>query len=142
SGPSRSFRHELAGLAIGAAVPTGRRRGLQAELLAALEARSADLARLAHHADAAGAAERMLRYAPAAAREASARGAHREAARQYERAAAYAEGMPASERADLLSAWAEERLGFDEPADRAALFERIVALRRESGDTRGLGLAL
>jgi DNA-binding CsgD family transcriptional regulator/tetratricopeptide (TPR) repeat protein len=142
SGPRLSFRHELARLAIEAAVPSGRRRRLQLELLQALEDRGADLARLAHHADAAGAGERVLRYATEAAREASARGAHREAARQYERAVSYADRLPASDLADLLFAWAEERVGIDEPADRTELIERIVALRRESGDVRGLGLAL
>ena len=96
-----------------------------------------DPARLAHHAEAAGDAERVLRYAPAAAREASARGSHREAARQLERAVAHADGLPPSELADLLSLLAEERRGFDEPADRAALLARIVELRRQCGDARG-----
>jgi DNA-binding CsgD family transcriptional regulator/tetratricopeptide (TPR) repeat protein len=142
SGARLSFRHDLARLAIEAAVPSGRRRRLQSQLLEALEERSADLARLAHHADAAGAGERVLRYAPDAAREASARGAHREAARQYERALEYAGGLPASERADLLAHWAQERVGFDEPADQIALLERVADLRRASGDERGLGAAL
>ena len=141
-GPRLTFRHELARLAVEAAVPAGRRLGLQAALLAALEERSADLARLAHHADEAGAGEHVLRYAPAAAREASARGSHREAASQYERALRYADGLPPAELADLLSAFAEERTGFDEPADRLALLERIAALRRRCGDERGLGEVL
>ncbi len=138
-----SFRHELARLAIEGAVAVGRRRELHARLLEALEARPrADLARLAHHAEAAGDAERVLRYAPAAAREASARGAHREAARQLERALAFADALPAPELADLLSFLAEERLGFDVPAERVALLERIVELRRRSGDERGVGATL
>jgi DNA-binding CsgD family transcriptional regulator/tetratricopeptide (TPR) repeat protein len=142
TGPRVSFRHELARLALESAVPVGRRRRLHGKLLDALEARSADPARLAHHADAAGAAGRVLRYAAAAAREASARGSHREAARQYERAVGYAEGMPPAELADLLSLWAEERVGFHEPAHRIELLERIADLRRQSGDELGLGEAL
>ena len=138
-----SFRHELARLAIEGAVAVGRRRVLHVRLLEVIEARAgADLARLAHHAEAAGDAERVLRYAPAAAREASARGAHREAARQLERAAAFADALPASELADLLSFLAEERIGFDTPAERVALLERIVELRRRSADERGVGATL
>ena len=103
SGSRVSFRHELARLAIEGAVAAGRRRELHVRLLEVLEARSvADPARLAHHAEAAGDAERVLRYAPAAAREASARGSHREAARQLERAVAHADGLPPAELADLL----------------------------------------
>lgn len=143
AGSRLEFRHELARLAIEGTLAAGRRRELHTRLLEALEARaSVDPARLAHHADAAGDPERVLRYAAAAAREASVRGAHREAARQYERAVAYAEGLPRSDLADLLSLWAEERIGFDEPAERAALLERIVEMRRECGDARGLGATL
>ena len=143
AGSRFEFRHELARLAIEGALAAGRRRDLHTWLLEALEARSGtDPARLAHHADAAGDAERVVRHAPAAAREASARGAHREAARQYERAVAHAEGLPPPELANLLSCWAEERIGFDDPAERAGLLERIVELRRECGDERGLGETL
>jgi DNA-binding CsgD family transcriptional regulator/tetratricopeptide (TPR) repeat protein len=143
AGTRVSFRHELARLAIDGTVAPGRRRELHARLLEALEARSGtDPARLAHHADAAGNAERVLQYAPVAAREASIRGAHREAARQYERAVAQAGELPVAEIADLLFLWAEERIGFDEPADLAALLERIVELRRQCGDARGLGASL
>jgi DNA-binding CsgD family transcriptional regulator/tetratricopeptide (TPR) repeat protein len=142
SGPRVAFRHELARLAVEEAVAAGRRRGLQQRLLEALEAATADPARLAHHADAAGLADRVLRYAPEAAREASARGAHREAARQYERAVAHADGLPPAELADLLMRWDDERTGFVGPPERIALLERVVDLRRQSGDRRGLGATL
>ena len=138
-----SFRHELARLAAEDAIPAGRRRGLQAGLLEALERRpGADPARLAHHAEEAGDAERVLRHAPAAAREASSRGAHREAARQLQRAVAHADGLPTSELADLLFLWAEERRAFDAPSDLAELLTRIVELRRQCDDALGVGLTL
>lgn len=142
SGARIRFRHELARLALVDAIPSGRRRRLELSVLDELEQRGADSARLAHHADAAGAAERVLRYAPEAAREASARGAHREAARQYERALGYADELPTAELADLLMLWTEERVGFDQPPNRIRLLERIIELRRQCGDTRGLGQAL
>jgi len=138
-----SFRHELARLAIEDAVAPGQRRELHARLLDVLEARTGTgPARLAHHADAAGDAQRVLRHAPEAARDASARGAHREAARQYERALAHAGSLTARELADLLSLLAEERIGFDEPGDRAALLERIVELQRGCGEALPLGVTL
>jgi DNA-binding CsgD family transcriptional regulator/tetratricopeptide (TPR) repeat protein len=143
SGSRVAFRHELARLAIEAAIAPGRRRELHAALLDRLESRPVpDPARLAHHAEAAGDTIRILRYAPMAAREASARGSHREAASQYGRAIAHAHGLPPAELADLLFAWAEERRGFDEPAERAALLSRIIELRRQAGDALGAGYAL
>jgi len=143
SGERITFRHELARLAIEDAVPPGRRRDLHRRLLATLENTvDADPARLAHHADAAGDAERIRRYAPAAAREASSRGAHREAARQYERAVAHSQALSTSERADLLSAWADERYHFDDPAEIAELRTDVVELRRREGDRIGEGIAL
>jgi DNA-binding CsgD family transcriptional regulator/tetratricopeptide (TPR) repeat protein len=143
AGSRVSFRHELARLAIESAVAAGRRRELHRRLVDLLEARPApDPARLAHHAEAAGDAPRVLRYGVSAAGEASDRGSHREAARQLERVIAHGEGLPADRLADLLSLWAEERRGFDEPGERAALLTRIIELRRQSGDARGTGVTL
>lgn len=86
-----SFRHELARLAIDGALWPARRARLHRAALHALEAmQSADPARLAHHAEAAGDAASVLRFAPAAGRHAAARGAHREAAEQFARALRFA----------------------------------------------------
>jgi DNA-binding CsgD family transcriptional regulator len=143
SGERVTFRHELARLAVEAAATPRRRRNLNGALLEVLEnVGDADPARLAHHASAAGDAARTLHYAPAAAREASARGAHREAARQYARAVAYGERLSPAERADLLSVWADERSSFDDPAEVAALRADVVDLRRRVGDRSGEGVAL
>jgi DNA-binding CsgD family transcriptional regulator/tetratricopeptide (TPR) repeat protein len=142
SGRFVTFRHELARLAVEESVPTPARRALHVRLVAALEKRSADPARLAHHADLAGDGERVLRYAPVAAREAAARGAHREAARQYERAVADAEGLPPAELAALLSAWADQRDYFDDYTEIVELRARILELRRRAGDRVGEGVAL
>ena len=68
---------------------------------------AADLARLAHHAEAARDAEAVLSYAPAAAEHAEAVGAHREAAAQYARAFRFADRLPPGERAELLEHQAE-----------------------------------
>ena len=84
-GRAVAFRHELARLAVEAEVPPRRRAALHRQLLERLAARGADPARLAHHAEAAGDADAVLRHAPEAAERAARLGAHREAAEQYAR---------------------------------------------------------
>ena len=67
---SVAFRHELARLAVQESLPPTRRVALHREALRALSAPPDsifDLARLAHHAEEAGDAEAVLRFAPAAA---------------------------------------------------------------------------
>ncbi len=96
------FRHELARLAVAEEVPAGRSLHLHRRLLAALRARGADPARLAHHAEAARDAEAVLLFAPIAAAEAAELGAHQEAVRQYRRALAFADGLRVDRRAELL----------------------------------------
>ena len=136
------FRHELARRATEESLPPHRRRDLHRRALAALAARPADLARLAHHADAAGDTAAVLRYAPAAAEQASAAGAHREAAEQYARALRSAAALPAGDRAALLEAGSFEYYLTDRMDDAVALLEQAVELRRGAGDLRATGLAL
>ena len=88
-----AFRHELSRLAVEESVAPDRRLALHRSALAALAdppAGEPDLARLAHHAEAAGDAGAVLRFAPAAGERAAALGAHRQAADQYERALRFA----------------------------------------------------
>jgi DNA-binding CsgD family transcriptional regulator len=136
------FRHELARRAVEQSLPPHRCRELHRRALGALAAGSADLARLAHHADAAGDTAAVLRYAPAAAEQASATGAHREAAEQYARAVRSAAGLPAGDRAALLEAGSHEYYLTDRMDDAIQLLEQAVELRRAAGDLRGAGLAL
>ncbi|HEU5299948.1 MAG TPA: AAA family ATPase, partial [bacterium] len=87
------FRHELARGALLEAIPPLRQVALHRAVLAALRsspAGRADVARLAHHAEAAGERDAVLEYAQAAAVRAAALGAHREAAAQYARALRFA----------------------------------------------------
>jgi DNA-binding CsgD family transcriptional regulator/tetratricopeptide (TPR) repeat protein len=100
------FRHELARQAVLQALTPTRLLGLHSMVLQALASTSADLARLAHHADAAGFDTAVLEYAPAAARQAAANGAHRQAAQQWERALRHAGARPPEERAELLDEYA------------------------------------
>jgi predicted ATPase len=101
-----AFRHELARLAVEQSLLANRAVALHRKAIAALAAPAAggapDLARLAHHAEAAGDVEAVLRFAPAAGARAASLGAHREAAAQYARALRFAGGLPAEAHAELL----------------------------------------
>jgi predicted ATPase len=80
-GDTLQFRHELSRRAVESAIPHHRRVTGHRSLLEALIARRCDDddARLAYHAEGAGDADLVRRYAPAAAEQAAALGAHREA---------------------------------------------------------------
>jgi DNA-binding CsgD family transcriptional regulator/tetratricopeptide (TPR) repeat protein len=99
-----AFRHELARLAVEGSLPPHRKLALHRDTLRALEQAqgTADPARLAHHAEAAGDAGAVLEFAPAAAARAASLGAAREAADQYARALRFAGRLPAVARGDLL----------------------------------------
>jgi DNA-binding CsgD family transcriptional regulator/tetratricopeptide (TPR) repeat protein len=105
------FRHELARHAVADALPPSRRRSLNAQILAALTAgavTAVQLSRLVHHAQEADDRSAVQRFAPAAAEEASALGAHREAARHYATALQVAQDLSEEARAELLEACAYE----------------------------------
>jgi DNA-binding CsgD family transcriptional regulator len=106
-----AFRHELARIAVEDSLPPDDRLTLHRRALAALAdppAGTADLARLAHHAEAADDHDAVLRFAPAAAKHAAASGAHREAAAQFARALRFADAAPLELRARLLERRADE----------------------------------
>lgn len=100
-----AFRHELSRLAVAESLSPDVRVALHGAALAAIlskPSRRVETARLAHHAEAAGDGDAVLRFAPSAAREAAAVGAHREAAAQYDRALRFSDGAADAVRAELL----------------------------------------
>jgi DNA-binding CsgD family transcriptional regulator/tetratricopeptide (TPR) repeat protein len=114
-GDAMRFRHEIARQALAQAVAPHRAAELHRVILDALAAGGCeDDARLAFHADACGAGDRVLVHAPRAARNASVMASHREAAAQLERAVRYADAADLATRAGL----------YDELADELALVER------------------
>jgi DNA-binding CsgD family transcriptional regulator/tetratricopeptide (TPR) repeat protein len=132
-----AFRHELARRAWEEALEAGRRTALHAAVFEVLLDRGAEqvgFARLVHHAERAGLGERVLHYAPAAAREAAALGAHREAAAHYATALRYADPLPAAERATLLEAYSFERYLTAEIDEAVRAREAALALRRSLDD--------
>ena len=133
-GRTVAFRHELARLALEDEVPPRRRAALHREVLRRLAARGADPARLAHHAEAAGDAEAVLRHAPVAAEHAARLGAHREAAAQYARALRWAGDLGAEQRAELLEHRSYECYLTDQMAEAIEAREQALELHRELGD--------
>ena len=132
-----AFRHELGRLAVEESIPLNRRVDLHRRALAALvdPPRGApDLARLSHHAEAAGDVEAVLRFAPAAAARAASLGAHREAAAQYARALRFGDRLAAPERAQLLEDRARECHLTDQFDEGIAALEQALELRRTLGD--------
>jgi DNA-binding CsgD family transcriptional regulator/tetratricopeptide (TPR) repeat protein len=98
------FRHELARQAVLAEAGPLTLMALHAEVLRALRAfEPRALSRLADHAERAGDVAAVLEIAPRAAERAARLGAHREAAAQYRRALAFADGQPDSARAELFA---------------------------------------
>ena len=140
-----SFHHELARLAIEGSMAPHRSTALHKQALAVLaEARAGqpDLTRLAHHAEAAGDAEAVLRFAPAAAERAASLGAHREAAAQYARALRFADHATPEEQAELLELRSYECYVTDQGPEAIDALQRAIEHYRAVGDATKEGTAL
>ncbi len=145
SGEHLTFRHELAREAILSALAPTRRRLLHARVLAALGElleTSRDLARMAHHAEAAGDRHAVLEYAVAAAEQASAFFAHREAAAQYARALRFGDALPPAERAALLEARSVACYLSEQGEDAIAARRMALEIWQRLGDARREGDSL
>lgn len=132
-----AFRHELAREAILHAMSPVRRLILSRRALAAMQedTRSRhDVARLAHFAESAGDHTAVLTYAVAAAEQAAALGAHREAAAQYARALRCADDLRPERRAELLERRSYECHLTGLIDEALATAEAARALREASGD--------
>lgn len=98
-----AFRHEIARVAVEESLQPHQRLVLHRRALAALAAASQpDLARIAHHAEAAGDRDALLRYAPDAGERAAKLGAHREAAAHFGRSLRFADELEPERRIQLL----------------------------------------
>lgn len=136
SGSGTSFRHELGRLAVEESLSPSRRLQLHRAILDALSQPPhgpVELARLAHHAEAAGDAEAVQRYAPAAAAEARSAGAYREAAAQFARALRFADTLPPGERAALLEGRSRALYLADDQVEAIEVIKEAIACREEQG---------
>jgi DNA-binding CsgD family transcriptional regulator/tetratricopeptide (TPR) repeat protein len=131
-----AFRHQLARLAVEESLDPGRRKELNRKALVALTDppdRRPDVTRLAHHGEAAADPTATLEYATAAGRLAASRGAHREAAAQYERALRFAGGQDDLWVADLHETYAYERFLSDQFDDAVRSQKAAVENYRRAG---------
>ena len=136
-GQALIFRHELARQTILDAIPPHQRVSLHQAVLDALKAAPAtqnDETRLAHHAEAAGDRSAVLEYAPAAARQASMAGAHREATALYALALRFGDDLAADGRASLLEAFARECDLVGQQAEGIAARRKAAELWHELGN--------
>jgi len=144
-GEAVAFRHELARRAVEDSLPSPRRQSLHNLVLNGLVNRGSEslLARIVHHATHGGNRAAVLKYAPVAARQASALAAHRESASHYQAALGHADALPPEQRAGLfecrsyecyLTGQIEEALR----ARRAALelWQRLGDARRQGENLR------
>lgn len=131
------FRHELTRVAIEGELSPSRRIELnRAALLAVADPPTgeADPAALAHHAEAAGDARAVLRFAPSAGERASRFGAHREAAEQYARAIRFAHGVAPEAQARLYQSLSYENYLTGDFDDAIAASTQALGRYRSSGD--------
>ena len=142
-GETLGFRHDLIRQAVESSIAAPRRTQLHARVLSALASndRSADHARLAHHAERAGLAAEAAEHARHAADAAERIGALAEASSQLERVLRFAPDAPTKDRFDLLLRYSRTA-NFSGRVDEAiASAEAAVALARQLGDRRALGRA-
>ncbi|GAA2682824.1 ATP-binding protein [Actinoplanes palleronii] len=139
-----AFRHELARITVEESLAPHRRRELHRGVLRALlaEPEKADPSRLVHHAEAAGDTAVVLAWAPRAAEQAAASGAHREAAAQYARALRFATGLDPAARADLLERRSYECYLTEQTQESIEALQAAIRERRQVGDRIGEGTAL
>lgn len=153
------FRHELARDAVLSGLTPMQRRHVHAAIVAALETRFAagshgaeggddtgmppeSLAVLAHHADGAGDAARVLRYAVAAGRFAAGLNAFREARAQFARALVHADRLDRPALADLYEAYAKASSATSHTEDALAARERYLELVQGGDDPARAALAM
>jgi DNA-binding CsgD family transcriptional regulator len=146
------FRHELARQIILETVSPQRRLMLHRLVLDALSARHSshqDFARLAHHAEAADDHTAVLEFAPRAAEQARAAGAHRTAAALYALTLRHAQALLPAERALLYEehAWESNLIGDQHQAIASRrraidLWRAVVNPLKEGENLAHLTLAL
>ena len=129
-----AFRHELARLAVESTLSPLRVQGLHTQVLQVLLSHREDIpqaARLVHHANGAQDEALVLRYAPLAAEQAAARGAHREAAAQYATALCYVDWLPAERQAELLEGRAYECYLTSQAEEAVQAYQAVLPIWRQ-----------
>jgi DNA-binding CsgD family transcriptional regulator len=139
-----TFRHELAREAVLEAITPARLLSLHRLVLQALQTQASsthDTARLAHHAEGAASDVAVLEFASDAARDAAAKGAHRQAAQQFARALRFATALT-TQRAALLDDYASECQLSELMTEAIDARQSAAKLWRDLGDTQRLAMSL
>jgi DNA-binding CsgD family transcriptional regulator/tetratricopeptide (TPR) repeat protein len=129
-----AFRHELGRLAVASAIPRASAQALHQSILRSLIGHDADLSQLVHHALHAQDVKALLEYAPRAAQQAAAAGAHREAVAHLATALRFVDSLSMPERAQLFELHAAECNVTNQVSDSLASATQALALWRELGD--------
>ncbi|MGZ4638183.1 MAG: ATP-binding protein [Actinomycetes bacterium] len=138
-----AFRHELARRALLVSIPGARQIALHRRVLDALQTRDpVDLARVVHHAMAAGDADTVVATGPAAAREAARLGSHREALAHYEHVAAHIHLLPEPERARVLMEYSWQLYAAQRWAEAIDVAHQALRLWESVGDPVAIGETL
>jgi DNA-binding CsgD family transcriptional regulator len=136
------YRHELVRAAIHDSLLAERKRQLNAAILEQLIASGGDVARIVHHAGEAGNGTALARFAPIAARQAGAAGAHKEALTHFRIAADHMSDLTAAEQASILADYAVESYLGDEMGAALELSAGALGLWRQLGDEERQGEVL
>jgi hypothetical protein len=140
---SLRFRHELARSAVEESIPPARHFALHRRMMALLlEDDPPDHARLAHHAVETGRPDLVVKHAPFAGREASARGAHKEAVSFYEAALRHHDAMGPHEEMEIRLALVTELHITDRNDEALRQCETVVTHYRGQDDIVSLAKAL
>lgn len=137
-----TFRHALTRKAIEQSLSAIQRRRLNRQVLEVLVERDAPLAEMVHHAHAAGAENDVVQYAPAAAREAVAATAHRQAISHFLLALAHEDRYSLEERADLHDELSREYWFAGEQVSALSEARTAISLCEEADDHVRLGRVL
>lgn len=137
-----SFRHELIRRAVEANLSAGTRIALNQKMVDVMSVEDADDAYILHHAQEAGAADAIVRHAPAAALSAVAAGSLREARAHFELLEPLLGRLDRVEQATLLDAWsAVEEVGGGITRARE-LREQAIEILEADGSTIRLAASL
>jgi len=132
-GTTAWYRHELVRGAVERSLTPVRRRTLNEFVVGVLVERSADIARIVHHARQADDGAAIARYAPTAGRRASGAAAHREAVAHFKIAVEHAAEFGDHERALLLTDYAIECYFTGDAVEGLAAADQALALWRDLG---------
>lgn len=135
------FRHELVRRAVEASLTGSERADANRRVLESLQS-DVDPTRLAHHARQAGDVDRIVEYAPLAAKAARAVNSHREAVSHYRSLSPYMDRLEASHRARIFENWAQSELLMESQREAINKLAQALDTYRTLGDDRAIGRCL